>query len=138
MQAAPHIHVKGAREHNLKNLELRIPRIQFDELPVPRIIVMKITAGAAPDIGRLRKLVSERIPGASLDDHHGFVARMRAMASATLLGGIAVLLLVLAATVLSVTFATRAAMASNRPVIEVLHLIGAKDNFIRRISSSIT
>jgi excinuclease ABC subunit A len=26
MQAATHIHVKGAREHNLKNLELKIPR----------------------------------------------------------------------------------------------------------------
>jgi len=26
MEAATHIHVKGAREHNLKNLELRIPR----------------------------------------------------------------------------------------------------------------
>jgi excinuclease ABC subunit A len=26
MQAATHIHVKGAREHNLKNLDLRIPR----------------------------------------------------------------------------------------------------------------
>src|SRR5436305_1366647 len=26
MQPATHIHVKGAREHNLKNLELRIPR----------------------------------------------------------------------------------------------------------------
>ncbi|MDE3084417.1 MAG: excinuclease ABC subunit A, partial [Verrucomicrobiota bacterium] len=26
MQAATHIHVKGAREHNLQNLELRIPR----------------------------------------------------------------------------------------------------------------
>ena len=41
-----------------------------------------------------------------------------------------VLVLVLCATVLSVTFATRAAMATNQPVIEVLHLIGAKDNFI--------
>ena len=41
-----------------------------------------------------------------------------------------VLALVLTATVLSVTFATRAAMATNRPVIEVLHLIGAKNSFI--------
>jgi cell division transport system permease protein len=41
-----------------------------------------------------------------------------------------VLALVLTATILSVTFATRAAMASNRPVIEVLHLIGAKNAFI--------
>src|SRR5262249_58840905 len=38
--------------------------------------------------------------------------------------------LVFAATVLSVAFATRAAIATNRPVIEVLHLIGAKDSFI--------
>src|SRR3990172_6592842 len=26
MEAASHIHIKGAREHNLKNLELRLPR----------------------------------------------------------------------------------------------------------------
>src|SRR5207248_10093943 len=44
--------------------------------------------------------------------------------------GIAVLVLVVAATVLSVTFATRGAMAANRPVIEVLHFVGAKDGFI--------
>jgi len=31
---------------------------------------------------------------------------------------------------LSVAFATRASIATNRPVIEVLHLIGAKDGFI--------
>jgi cell division transport system permease protein len=36
----------------------------------------------------------------------------------------------LAATVLSVTFATRGAMATNRPIVEVLHFIGAKDGFI--------
>ena len=42
------------------------------------------------------------------------------------------LVLVLIATMLSVTFATRGAMATNRPVIEVLHFIGAKDGFIAR------
>ena len=36
----------------------------------------------------------------------------------------------LAATVLSVTFATRGAMAANRPIVEVLHFIGATDGFI--------
>jgi cell division transport system permease protein len=44
--------------------------------------------------------------------------------------GIVVLMLVLAATMLSVAFATRGAMASNRPVIEVLHVIGARDGYI--------
>src|ERR1035438_2529051 len=29
MEAVTHIHIKGAREHNLKNLDLRIPRGRF-------------------------------------------------------------------------------------------------------------
>jgi len=66
----------------------------------------------------------------SLDDHRSFVDRMRAMSRAVVALGMGVLLLVFAATVLSVAFATRAAIATNRPVIEVLHLIGAKDSFI--------
>jgi len=36
----------------------------------------------------------------------------------------------LAATMLTVTFATRGAMSTNRPIIEVLHFVGAKDGFI--------
>src|SRR5205085_12631653 len=81
-------------------------------------------------LGQLRRMHGDQVPLASLDDHRGFVARMRAMSGAVLAAGFGVLALVFVATVLSVTFATRAAMATNRPVIEVLHLIGAKDNFI--------
>jgi cell division transport system permease protein len=102
----------------------------LEDLPVPRIIVVKIASGATPDLAQLRKLLNERVPGASLDDHRSFVERMRAMAGAAVVGGLAVLALVLVATVLSVMFATRGAMAANRPVIEVLYLIGAKNNFI--------
>jgi cell division transport system permease protein len=104
--------------------------LQLDDLPVPRIIVVRIASGVAPDLAQLRRSLAVEVPAASLDDHRGFVDRMRAMSGAVLAGGIGVLVLVLVATVLSVTFATRAAMATNRPVIEVLHLIGAKDNFI--------
>ena len=103
--------------------------LQFDDLPVPRIIVVRIASGAVPDLAQLRKALSEQVPGASLDDHRGFVERMRAMAGATMIGGIGVLALVIVATILSVT-STRAAMATNRPVIEVLHFIGARNNFI--------
>jgi cell division transport system permease protein len=55
---------------------------------------------------------------------------MRAIAGVAVIAGVGVLMLVIVATVLSVTFATRAAMATNRPVIEVLHFIGAKNSFI--------
>jgi cell division transport system permease protein len=55
---------------------------------------------------------------------------MRVMSRTAVMGGVLILLLVFAATVLSVTFATRGAIATNRPVVEVLHFIGAPDSFI--------
>src|SRR5262245_31012514 len=106
--------------------------LQLDDLPVPRLIVVRIAPGAAPDLAQLRQTLTEQIPGVSLDDHRSFVDRMRAIAGAIIVLGIGLLLLVVCATVLSVVFATRAAIATNRPVIEVLHLIGAEDNFIAR------
>jgi cell division transport system permease protein len=102
----------------------------LQDLPVPRIITVRIAPHAAPDLAQLRKLLTERVAGASLDDHRAWMDRMRAMANTTIFGGIGVLLLMLAATMLSVAFATRGAMAANRPIVEVLHFIGAKDAFI--------
>jgi cell division transport system permease protein len=104
--------------------------LRIDDLPVPRLIVVRVASGQSPDFAQLRGALAEQVPAASLDDHRGFVERMRAMANAAIIGGLAVLALVLVATVLSVMFATRAAMATNRPVIEVLHFIGAKNSFI--------
>jgi cell division transport system permease protein len=106
--------------------------LELNELPVPRIVVVRIAQGATPDLAQLRRSLTTEVPPTSLDDHRGFVDRMRAMAAAAVAGGICVLGLVLVVTVLSVTFATRAAMATNRPVIEVLHFVGAKDSFISR------
>jgi cell division transport system permease protein len=70
------------------------------------------------------------VPTASLDDHRGFVDHMQVVTRMVLLGGLAVLGLVIFSTVLTVTFATRGMMASNRQVIEVLHFIGARNSFI--------
>ena len=55
---------------------------------------------------------------------------MRAMADTAVAAGVAILVLVVAVTVLSVTFATRGAMATNRPIVEVLHYVGATDGFV--------
>lgn len=104
--------------------------LKLDELPVPRLIVVKIAVGAAPDLPQLRRMLSEQVPGATLDDHRGWIDRMRAMAGTAVAAGVGVLILMIAATILSVTFATRGAMATNKTVIEVLHLVGAKNGFI--------
>jgi len=78
----------------------------------------------------LRAALTARIPAASVDAHRGWIDRMRGMANAAVAIGVGILILVLVATVLSVAFATRGAMATNRPIVEVLHFIGAKDAYI--------
>jgi cell division transport system permease protein len=103
--------------------------LKLDDLPVPRLVVVRLEAGA-PDLTELRRALAAEVPAASLDDHRNFVDRMRAMANTTVLGGIAILALMLLATVLTVVFATKGAMVANRNVIEVLHFIGAKNGFI--------
>jgi cell division transport system permease protein len=75
-------------------------------------------------------MLKAQVPGAVLDDHRGFIERMRAMSGTAIAIGVAILALMIAATVLSVTFATRGAMATNKTVIEVLHFVGAKNRFI--------
>src|SRR6202142_1065776 len=64
--------------------------LTLDELPVPRLIVVKIASGATPDIPQLRRMLAEQVPGATLDDHRGWVDRMRAMAGTAVAAGGAV------------------------------------------------
>jgi cell division transport system permease protein len=103
--------------------------LKLDELPVPRMIVVTLGSGA-PDLDQLRRALATDVPSASLDDHRGWAGRMRAMANSVVAVGFVILALMLAATILSVSFATRGAMATNRPVIEVMHFIGARNGFI--------
>jgi cell division transport system permease protein len=104
--------------------------LTLDDLPVPRMIVVKLAAGEGVNLAPLKKALADQVPGAMLDDHRAWIDRMRTMARTTVLAGIGLLILMLAATVLSVTFATRGAMATNRPIVEVLHFIGARSGFI--------
>ena len=104
--------------------------LSLSELPIPRMIVVKLASSPAPDLAGLRAALAARVPSASLDDHRGWIDRMRTMAATAVAVGIAILALVIAVTVMSVTFATRGAMAANRPIVEVLHYIGATDSFV--------
>lgn len=102
----------------------------LDDLPVPRMIVARVAPGAALDLATLRAAVQRVAPSASVDDHRAWIERMRSMTSAAVLFGLGILVLVIIATIISVSFATRGAMAANRPIVEVLHFVGAGDRYI--------
>jgi cell division transport system permease protein len=102
----------------------------IEELPVPRLVVVTIDPQRQPDFAAMRAALAADLPSATLDDHRTWVDRLIAMANTTVTIGVFVLVLMLAATVLSVVFATRGAMAGNGHIIEVLHFVGAEARFI--------
>ncbi|MEA2836285.1 MAG: cell division transport system permease protein [Bradyrhizobium sp.] len=104
--------------------------LSLDDLPVPRVIVARIAPGATLDLAGLRGRVAQAAPSAGVDDHRAWIERMRSMTGAIVFAGIGILILVIIATIISVSFATRGAMAANRPIVEVLHFVGAGDRYI--------
>jgi len=120
-----------SREESAKLLEPWLGTgLSLDELPVPRVIIARLSPGATLDLAGLRARVTQVAPDASVDDHRAWIERMRSMSGATVLAGFGILVLVIIATIISVSFATRGAMAANRPIVEVLHFVGAGDRFI--------
>ena len=102
------------------------------ELPVPRLIVLKLRTDAPSDLAGFGATLRREIPTATLDDHRLWVRRLSAMAGTIIASGFAIVLLVLTAAALAVAFATRGAMAGSRDSVEVLHFVGANDDFIAR------
>ncbi|MGU3536471.1 cell division protein FtsX [Methylobacterium sp. A54F] len=107
--------------------------LDLSDLPVPRLVTLRLGSSPVPDLKHLRASLSEALPGvASLDDHALWLQRLSTMANTFVGVGIGIVALVLVATGLAVAFATRGAMAGNREVVEVLHFVGADDDFIAR------
>lgn len=104
--------------------------LDLSDLPVPRLVVLRLDGTGRADLTKLKRTLGDRIPTATLDDHRAFSRRLGAMAEGVMVTGIALLGLVGLATMLCVIFATRAAVATNRAVVEVLHFVGARDGFI--------
>lgn len=100
------------------------------ELPVPRLIDVRLAPDARPDLEALAERLAAAAPGARLDDHAIWLDKVVTLAFSVQLVAAAVVALITGAAVAIVVFATRAGLAVHHDVIEVLHLIGAHDAYI--------
>ncbi len=104
----------------------------LDDLPVPRLILVSIDQQNPPDLAALSRKLARKVPGAVLDNHSQWRSELTRTAAAIRIVAFAILLLVMLTIVSMIIFATRAAMASNRDIVEVLFLIGASETYIAR------
>ena len=100
------------------------------DIPVPVNITAEITPALRRDIGRLRTLIEDAAPLAALDDHGKWNDRLVGAAGRVKSLAFIAFMLIMAATASVIIFAARAGLAANRDIVEVMHLVGATDQFI--------
>ncbi|MBF0168970.1 MAG: cell division protein [Alphaproteobacteria bacterium] len=102
------------------------------ELPLPRLIDVTTDPHIAIDIKALAARLEAVQPGATVEDHRIWLGRLLRLTRSVEMLAVLVLGLVGVITSATVIFATRTGMAIHHQVIEVLHLIGAQDDYIAR------
>src|SRR5271154_2212338 len=104
--------------------------LDLSELPVPRLILVRLRGQGSQDLATLRQALASAVPQADFDDHRIWAQRLGTMANAVVILAAALFALMIVAMGTAIGFATRGAMAGNREIVEVLHLVGASDKFI--------
>jgi cell division transport system permease protein len=102
------------------------------DLPLPRLIDVTIDPDARIDLAEIADRLSRTVPGASLDDHRVWLSRLVNLSRTMEWLAIVVVGLIGLVTSATVVYATRTGMAVHHDIIEVLHLIGAHDDYIAR------
>ena len=100
------------------------------DLQLPRLIDIRLDSESHSDRAALAERIAKIVPGARLDDDRRWLDRLFSTALAIELIAAAIVVMVGGAMILSIVFATRTSLAIHHGVVEVLHLIGARDSYI--------
>lgn len=104
-----------------------------DDLPIPLLVYVSLSKKSPANIEDVSALLIEEGITASIDNHQQWANDLARSAWAVQFLSIAVLALLMTASVAVTGFATRAGLAARRDLVEVLHLVGARDQIIARL-----
>ncbi len=105
---------------------------KLDTLPLPTLIDVRLRPDVQLDIVALEVALDAAVPGARIDDHGLWLARMLRFTRALQAFGAALAVLFGLTAVATAVFATRAGLAAHGEAIGILRLIGAQDSHIAR------
>ena len=106
------------------------PDLAAQDLPLPRVIEVRFADRAVVDRAALSDALERAVPGAVLDRHEYWRDQIVSLVGGLeTLATIAIVLIGFTA-MAAVVFTTRSSVAIQRDVIEVLHLIGATDDYV--------
>jgi cell division transport system permease protein len=102
------------------------------ELNVPRLIDVTLNDQGVELLDDITRIIQEEVEGVSVDTHQEWLADLIKFARSIQLIAAVVIAMLILSTVSLVVLATRGSLATHHDVVELLHLIGARDNFIAR------
>ena len=104
--------------------------VELVKLPIPRLIDVKIKPSAELNYGKLAEQLAEISPYASLDNHKLWLNKLINFADGLKMVALAILGLVLLVNSGAIFYSTQTSLGLHRHIIEILHLMGAKDTYI--------
>lgn len=104
--------------------------VNIRELPVPRLIDVRIKKGTELDFMVLAEKLAEVSSQASLDNHKLWLNKLIKFADGLKMIALSVLLLVIVVTSGAIFYSTQTSLGLHQRIIEILHLMGAKDTYV--------
>ncbi|MBR1648197.1 MAG: cell division protein [Alphaproteobacteria bacterium] len=104
--------------------------VEIEDLPMPRLIDVRLKPGAEINFKVLAEKLANIAPLASLDNHKLWLNKLINFAAGLKMLALSVLLLVICVTSGAIFYTTQTSLGLHRDVIEILHLMGAKDTYI--------
>ncbi|NKB48312.1 MAG: cell division protein [Alphaproteobacteria bacterium] len=102
------------------------------ELPLPAVIDVETEAGAVFDVNLLTDKLTKIAPGVIVDDHRVWLQQLIRVARTVEWVAFAILGLIGLTAIAAVIFATRSGLAVHAAIINLLHVMGARDAYIAR------
>lgn len=104
--------------------------INIADLPMPRIIDVKIKRGAEVDFVKLAAQLAQATPMASIDNHKLWLNKLIKFADGLKMLAMCILALVIMITSGAIFYTTQTSLGLHSYTIGILHLMGAKDTYV--------
>ena len=102
----------------------------LESLPLPQLVDVTLAPGARDDLAGLKQRLAAAVPGIVVDDHELWVGQLVHLARLAVGLALVVVGLVAVCAIAATVIATRAGLAIHHEAIDLLHLIGAEDEYI--------
>ena len=107
-------------------------KVDISSLPIPVLLDVKLKQNAELNYDEVTRGLRQVSENASVDNHRLWLNRLIKFATSLKNMALSVLFMVIAICAFSIYYSTRTSLGINLNTIEILHIIGAKDDYIAR------